>query len=294
MLNLEAKEKRDDKLVNLSSRIRVTGGDATRAVVAGFVVTGTTTKQVLVRAIGPGLAGFGIRDALGQPRLQLRDSTGRLVAENEGWTSSGEMTAASDRVGASRLNPGSRDAALLVALAPGAYTAQVTANGNGIALIEVYDASTSTQIETEQLVNISTRGFVETDDGVLVAGFVVTGTTPKRVLIRGIGSGLTAFGVPNALADPVLKLYTGPNSATLVAQNDNWSTALPVTGGATPAAAADITAAATATGAFPLTSGSKDAAIVVTLNPGNYSGVVSGAGNTTGAGLVEVYEIPNP
>ncbi len=291
-LNLDAKEKRNDRLVNLSSRLRVTGGDASRAVVAGFVVTGSSNKQILVRAIGPGLAGFGIRDALAQPRLQLRDSTGRLVAENEGWTSNGEMIATFDRVGAFRLNPGSRDAAMLVALAPGSYTAQITANGNGIALVEVYDASTGVQLETEQLVNISTRGFVDTDDGVLVAGFVVTGSNPKRVLIRGIGPGLTAFGVPGAVADPVLKLYASPNSTTPIAQNDNWGSPQTVTGGATPATAAELTAAAAATGAFPLASASKDAAIVVTLNPGNYSAVISGTGNTTGAGLVEVYEIP--
>lgn len=292
MLNLEVREKRNDRLVNLSSRLRVTGGDASRAVVAGFFVTGTAPKQILVRAIGPGLAGFGIRDALAQPRLQLRDSTGRLVAENEGWMTNGEMIATFDRVGAFRLNSGSRDAAILVALAPGSYTAQVTANGNGITLVEVYDASTGLQLATEQLVNISTRGFVDTDDGVLVAGFVVTGTNPKRVLIRGIGPGLTAFGVPNVVADPVLKLYASPNSATPMAQNDNWGTPQPVPGGATPATAAEVTAAAAATGAFPLAGGSKDAAIVVTLNPGNYSAVISGAGNTTGAGLVEVYEVP--
>ena len=292
LINVDARDKRQNRLVNLSSRLRVTGGDASRSVVAGFVVTGTTQKQILIRAIGPGLAGFGVRDALAQPRLQVRDSTGRLVAEADDWTPGREINDAFDRTGAFKLNPGSRDAVLLLSLAPGSYTAQVTANGNGVALVEVYDATAGTPLDTDQIVNISTRGFVNTGDGQLIAGFVVTGDEPKRVLIRGIGPGLTAFGVTGALADPQLKLFSGPNSATPIAQNDNWGTPLPITGGAAPATSAEIVTASTAAGAFPLTAGSKDAAMLVTLPPGNYSAVMSGTANTTGAGLVEVYEVP--
>lgn len=292
LVNVDAREKRQNRLVNLSSRLRVTGGDASRSVVAGFVVTGTTQKQILIRAIGPGLAGFGVRDALAQPRLQVRDNTGRLFAEAEDWTPGRDINDAFDRTGAFRLNPGSRDAVLLLSLAPGAYTAQVTANGNGVALVEVYDATSGTPLDTDQIVNISTRGFVDTGDGQLIAGFVVTGDAPKRVLIRGIGPGLAAFGVTGALADPQLKLFSSPNSANPIAQNDNWGTPLPVTGGATPATSAEIVSANTAAGAFPMVGGSKDSALLVTLPPGNYSAVMSGTANTTGAGLVEVYEVP--
>jgi sugar lactone lactonase YvrE len=281
---------RSDRLVNLSSRLRVTGGDASRSVVAGFVVTGAASKQILIRAVGPGLAGFGVREALAQPVLVLRDSTGKTVAENDGWKNSSDINLAGDRVGAFKLNNGSRDAALLVTLAPGAYTAQVTANGNGIVLVEVYDTVSGTELSTEQIVNISTRGFVGTGDDVLVAGFVVTGGAPKRVLIRGIGPALAAFGVPGVLQDPVLRLYSAGGN-TPIAQNDNWETAQPI-GATVPATAAQITAASTSTGAFPLSAGGKDAAIIVSLNPGNYSAVVSGLNNGTGAGLVEVYELP--
>jgi sugar lactone lactonase YvrE len=281
---------RNDRLVNLSSRLRVTGGDASRSVVVGFVVTGEASKQILIRAVGPGLAGFGVRDALEQPVLVLRDSTGKTVAENDGWKNSPDVTSAGDRVGAFKLGNGSRDAALLATLTPGAYTAQVTANGNGIVLVEVYDTVSGTQLSTEQIVNISTRGFVGTGDDVLVAGFVVTGGAPKRVLIRGIGPALAPFGVPGVLQDPVLQLYSAGNNNP-IAQNDNWETPQPI-GAPVPATAAQLVAASTAAGAFPLSTGGKDAAIIVSLNPGNYSAVVSGLNNGTGAGLVEVYELP--
>ena len=282
-------KERSDRLVNISSRLRVTGGDASRSVVAGFVVTGNASKQVLIRAVGPGLAGFGVRDALGEPVLVLRDATGKTIAENDGWKNHPGISLVGDQVGAFRLNAGSRDAALLVTLAPGSYTAQVTANGNGVVLMEIYDTMSGTQLTTEQIVNISTRGFVGTGDDVLVAGFVVTGNTPKRVLIRGLGPALGAFGVPGVLADPILRLYSGGGSNP-IAQNDNWETPQPV-GSQVPTTAADITAASTAAGAFPLGAGGKDAAILITLPAGSYSVVVSGVGNGTGAGIVEVYEV---
>jgi sugar lactone lactonase YvrE len=281
---------RSDRLVNLSSRLRVTGSDASRAVVAGFVVTGQAPKQVLIRAVGPGLSGFGVGDSLAQPVLTLRDSAGKMVAENDGWKNLSDISSAGDRVGAFKLGNGSRDAALLVSLAPGAYTAQVTANGNGIVLLEVYDMTSGSQLTTEVIVNISTRGYVGTGDDVLVAGFVVTGNAPKRVLIRGIGPALAAFGVPDTLQDPLLKVYTA-GAANPIAQNDNWETPQPLAP-QTAATAAEISAASSAAGAFALGAGGKDAAIVVSLPPGNYTAVVSGVNNTTGAGLVEVYELP--
>ncbi len=280
---------RTDRLVNLSSRVRVTGGDASRSVIAGFVITGSSPQEVLIRAIGPGLRGFNVPDALDNPRLQLFDSAGRMVAENDDWVGTGNVGATGDRVGAFRLTAGSRDAAIVTSLFPGGYTAVVTGvNGNGVALIEVYDAATSEQLSTQQLVNISTRGFVDTGDGNLIAGFVITGNAPKRVLVRGVGAGLSAFNVTGVLADPVLRIYAQGNSVA-IAENDNWQTPM----GTQAAVANDIIAAAMATGAFPLTA-ANDAAVVITLMPGNYSAVVSGKGTATGAGLVEVYEIPNP
>ena len=276
------------RFINLSSRLRTMDGDATRAFIAGFVVSGTTQKQMLIRAVGPALAGFGVPGALPNPKLRIFAGS-QLLAENEDWANDPAVAAASARVGAFALPNGSLDAALLVTLLPGSYSAQVVANGgDGVALVEVYDVESAQP--AAQLINLSTRGFVETDNGVLVAGFVVSGDQPKRVLIRGIGPALGQFGVGGTLADSVVKVFSGD---TLVAQNDDWETPFALAGGLLPASAADVAAAAAATGAFPLPGGGKDAAVLLTLQPGAYSAVVSGANGTTGAGLVEVYELRN-
>lgn len=275
------------RFVNLSSRLSTVDGDDSRAFIAGFVVSGTAPKTMLVRAVGPGLGGFGVAGSLANPRLSVFSGE-RLVATNEDWSDGPEMQAACTRVGAFNLTRGSQDAALLVSLPPGAYSAQVGTNGGeGVALVEVYDVETSQP--ATQLVNLSTRGYVGTDDAVLVAGFVVSGTAPKRVLVRGVGPALTGFGVGGALADSQLRIHSGN---TVIAQNDNWETAQPVAGGPVPAGADAIAAAAQTAGAFALPPGSRDAALVVTLPPGIYSAIVSGAGNSTGAGLVEVYQLP--
>lgn len=277
------------RFVNLSSRLHTIDGNASRAFIAGFVVSGSAPKPMLVRAVGPGLGQFGVGGTLENPRLQIF-SGDRIVAESEDWTDNATMRATCERVGAFQLTPGSRDAATIVTLAPGSYSAHVVANGgSGVALVEVYDAENAQP--TTQLINLSTRGFVDTGDAVLVAGFVVQGNTPKRVLVRGIGPALAGFGVTGALSDSTVKVFRG---GVLVAQNDDWSTPQSVPDGAAPSSGADVAAAGAATGAFNLPAGSKDAALVVMLVPGAYSAVVSGAGNATGAGLVEVYEIPTP
>jgi hypothetical protein len=140
------------------------------------------------------------------------------------------------------------------------------------------------------LVDISTRGPVTAGEGVLIGGFMVTGNSPKKVLVRGVGPGLTAYGVPNALPDPLLTVY---NAASVpIAQNDQWETSAPLTTAQTSASPADLSAAFTSTGAFALAHGSKDAALIVVLAPGAYTAVVSGVGGQTGVALVEIYEIP--
>lgn len=282
-----------DRLSNLSSRLRISDTETNRAAIAGFVVTGVAPKQMLVRAIGPSLAAMGINNAAPGATLKLHDQSGAVIAQNDGWKGDAAIAAACERVGAFKLASNSPDSALLVTLAPGAYTAQIGAKGNGIALLEVYDAASSTTASTEQLINISTRGYVDSGEGNLIAGFVITGDAPKRVLIRGIGASLASFGVADALADPVLEVYTS-GGTTLVARNDNWETGQAATNTTTANSATEMVAAMKATGAFPLASGTKDAALLITLMPGNYSAVVSGANRTTGAGLVEVYEVPNP
>jgi len=270
---------RTDRLINLSSRVRVGAG---RTLITGFVVGGTTPKRVVLRAVGPTLSGFGVTGALANPRLQLFDATGKVIAENDDW-SGADTTAAMAQVGAFGLTAGAKDAALLVTLAPGAYTMQVAeVAGEGVALAEIYDASLNPNADYQRLVNISTRGEAGIGENVLIGGFIITGNSPKKVLIRGIGPGLAPFGLTGTLADPRLRVYRG---SELVGENDNWS--------AVPADAIATAQAARDTGAFALANGSKDAALILTLMPGAYTGQVSSAdGGNTGTALVEIYELP--
>ncbi len=270
---------RTDRLINLSSRVRIGAG---RPLITGFVVGGTAAKSVLLRAVGPALAGFGVAGVLPNPRLQLFDAAGNVVAENDDW-SGADTAAAMARVGAFGLANGVRDAALLADLVPGAYTMQVTeTGGTGVALAEIYDASGNPNADYQRLVNISTRGEAGTGENVLIGGFIISGNAPKRVLIRGIGPGLAAFGLTGVLADPRLRIY---RSGELVGENDNWGTV--------PASAAATAQAARDTGAFALAAGSRDAAVILTLTPGAYTGQVDSADGTgSGTALVEIYELP--
>lgn len=270
-----------DRIVNLSSRLNLAGSDA----VVGFVLKGSGTKPMLVRAVGPGLGAFGVTNPAPAPSFTLYDGAGAPIDGNQGWSDSASVAAASAAVGAFALPAGSQDAALVTNLAPGAYTAHVSPGGDGVVLVEVYDAATGTPAE---LANISARGHVGAGEAALVAGFVVSGDTPKRLLIRGVGPALTRFGVTNPLADPVVEVF-GSGASTPTAANDNWEQSTD-----TEASAAAVATVAKAVGAFPLDGGAKDAALLVTLAPGAYTAVVTGAGGATGEGLVEVYDAPAP
>jgi hypothetical protein len=127
-------------------------------------------------------------------------------------------------------------------------------------------------------------------ESIMIGGFSVTGNSPKRVLVRGVGPGLAAYGITGALADPLLRVYDA--AATVIAQNDNWETPQTVTGAQTPASASDLAAASASTGDFALKTGSKDAALIVTLAPGAYTAQLSSAATgATGVALIEIYEI---
>ena len=262
------------RLINIATRVAL-GGEAGTPI-PGFVLSGTGSKQMLVRAVGPTLSAFGVTGVLADPRLSLL-SGNATVASNDNWLAADAATFTSS--GAFALTAVSKDAALVTTLAPGAYTAPVTATdgGSGVALLEVYDAATSS---TVNVINASTRAFVGTGDSVLIPGFVVSGTGSLKLLIRAVGPTLTTFGVTGVLADPTITLYRG---TTALATNDNWS-------GATNAV--EISATAAAVGAFALPAGSRDAALVTTLPAGNYTAIVSGVDNTTGTALVELYVVP--
>ena len=271
-----------EHLVNLSVRAPTGPGAAT--LITGFVVTGTTPKQVLIRAAGPAIAAapFNVAGALADPSLQVfRGST--VVAQNDNWaTATGDISGAAASVGAFPFTARSADAALLTTLAPGPYTVQVS-GGTGVTLAEIYEVLESAEAPgTRRLANLSARGAVS-PGAPLIAGFVITGTAPQRVLVRGTGPALAGapFNVTGTLTNPVLTLFRG---ATVVKTNDDWFRDADV---------ALISAAAAKVGAFALGAQSLDAALLVYLDPGAYTAQITGATNTNGTGsaLVEIYEV---
>lgn len=272
-----------EKLINISTRSQT--GTAANTLIAGFVIMGTEPKTVLVRAIGPTLGtAFNVSGALSAARLEIfRGSTSLAVGNDWGAAANASaVAAAAARVGAFALATNSRDAALLINLEPGAYTAIVSGQGtaSGVSLVEVYDATAGPIPRDQRIINIATRATAGTGDNALIAGFYITGTVPKRVLIRGAGPSLTQFGVTGALARPQLTVNSG---STVIAQNAGWSTSVD---------AATITSSSAQVGAFAFTANSQDAALIVNLAPGPYTAQVAGVGNTTGVALVEVYELP--
>jgi uncharacterized protein (DUF1800 family) len=274
-ITLPAQEAR---LSNLAIRAQGGGGDT---LITGFTLGPGGNKTVLIRAVGPTLGAFGVSGALDDPRLELF-SGDRKVAENDNFNATDAATFAA--VGAFALAPGARDAALVTSLAPGSYTAQVSglpANGaGGVTLVEVYDVSGG----TTRLVNLSTRAEVGTGANLLIPGLTIApGAGTRRLLLRAIGPGLAAFGVSGTLADPKLELFSG---TAKVAENDNWSVPVGIAADRTQLAASFDQA-----GAFALTAGSADAALLLNLGPGSYTLQVSGVGGTTGSALVEVYDL---
>jgi outer membrane protein assembly factor BamB/subtilisin family serine protease len=275
------------RISNLSIRSQV--GAESGALTLGFMIGGegvTGAKSLLVRAVGPTLAAFGVGDALADPQLALLSGS-TVIAQNNDWGGGAQISGACAAVGAFGFATGtSRDAALVVAPNPGGYTARITGpdSTSGIALAEVYDTSPPDDffVTTPRLVNVSALTRVGTGGEILIAGFSITGVNPKTVLVRGIGPALAAFGVAAVLADPKLDLYPGGGAAVL-ATNDNWSDA---------ANATAVAATAGRVGAFALASPSRDSVLLVTLPPGSYTAHVSGVGGTVGTALVEVYEVP--
>lgn len=266
------------RLVNISSRARVAAGDA--VAIAGFVISGEESKPVLIRAVGPtlGAAPFNVPGVLAAPRLELFRGTTSLAVNSGIATNRAVIDAASAQAGAFALGAAGTDAAIVTTLAPGNYTAVVSSANNaaGVALVEVYDLSAVNP--GQKLLNIATRATAGANENTLIAGFVIPPGTSKRVLVRGVGPGLTPFGVTGVLAQPVLALLSG---STTVAQNTNWNSS--------PDAAL-ITSSSAQVGAFGLAN--NDSALIATLAPGNYTAQVTGVGGATGVALIEVYELP--
>jgi hypothetical protein len=256
--------------LNLSTRMLVQTGD--NAGIGGFIITGSSPKHLLLRAIGPSLTGFGISNALADPVLELHGPAGFVTVTDDNWRDDPAQQAAIQATGIAPSN--NLESAIDVTLNPGSYTAVLTGKNNtsGVALVEVYDLN---QAAPSKLANLSTRAFIGTGSDLVIAGFILGGNSGSdRIVARGIGPSLTASGVPNPLANPNLELRDS-NGALVMANNDWQDNA---------AQAAELTAA----GLAP--TNQLESGIAATLPPGAYTALLSGRNNGTGIGLVEVYD----
>jgi hypothetical protein len=272
-------------IANLSARAYVSAGSP---LIAGFVTAGSANKSVLVRGDGPSLLNFQIYNFLADPQLTLASASGTNLATTQSWSTA--LAPTFSQVGAFNLIPGSHDTALAESLAPGSYTAQVATQTtkSGVVLAEIYDSDSGAP--ANRLVNISARALVGPGNNQLIGGFVVGGTTPETVIIRGDGPSLAAFGVAGALGNTVLSLS---NSTGTIATNSGWSNSPGVGGAATGGILIQpLTAALSArVGAFALAGGSFDSAMVATLPPGNYTVQIASGNGVTGIALLEIYEL---
>ena len=271
-------------LGNISTRSFVQTGD--NVMIGGFIVQGTHSKRVILRAIGPELNQYGIPNFLADPTLELHNASGALIASNDDWQNTiigGIIT--SDQVediedsGHAPQDP--LESAIIADLPPGRYTAIVRGfnNTTGVALVEAYDLMPSLH---SILGNVSTRSFVQTGADVMIGGFIVQGTQPKNVIIRAIGPELSQHGVPDFLANPTLELHN--RTGALIASNDNWRQTI-IGGIITQNQVQDIQNS----GHAP--TDPNESAIIASLPPGNYTAIVRGINNTTGVALVEVYDL---
>lgn len=282
MLTVEA----ISRISNLSIRARV--DEPAGPLTVGFTLGGAQTsgpKPILLRAVGPTLTGFGVDNALANPRFALV-SAGATVAQNDDWGGESQVATTSTAVGAFALaSAGSRDAALLHQASAGGYTVEIKSADatSGVTLTEVYDATPGADFTliTPRLTNVS--ALTQAGPGAeVIVGFAITGSTPVTLLIRGIGPTLANFGVGSVLGDPRLDIFDG-GATSARASNDNWGTATNAT---------QIAAAASTVGAFALAADSRDAVLLIALPPGTYTAQAGGAPNAAGSVLVELYEVP--
>ena len=250
-------------LVNISTRGSVETDSG--VTIGGFIITGTDSKQVVVRGLGPTLTQFNVSGVLADPFVSLFDGTGNVVYTNNNWKDT--QQAAIQATGLAP--PNDLESAILRTLQPGNYTAVLSGKNSttGIGLLEVYSTSSG-------LTNVSTRGFVGTGDNVLIGGFSSSGGNGSiQLIIRALGPTLRQFGVSGALADPTLELRDV--NGNLIDSNDNWKSTNQT--------------AIMATGLQP--PNDLESAILRTLNAGNYTAIVRGVNSTTGVALFEVYAL---
>ena len=249
------------RLANISTRLRVETGD--NVLIGGFIVTGSTQKRIIVRALGPSLP---VNDQLANPSLELYNGSGELIASNDNWQDAPNRQEIIDSTIAP---PNDLESAILQDVELGPHTAIVSGagGGTGVGLVEVYDLGST---QDSKLANISTRGRVQAGDNVMIGGLIITGSAPQKLIVRAIGPSLPVEGT---LQDPLLELYDG--NGTLMTSNNNWK----------ETQQAEIEA----TGIPP--PNEFESAIVTFLPPAAYTAVVRGVNDTTGVALVEVYAL---
>ena len=255
------------RLLNIATRASVQPGE--NALIGGFIVTGSDPARVLIRGLGPSIQ--NVDGALQDPVLEL-NSFIDVIAANDNWKESAQRS----EIEATGIPPSNdAEAAIVQTLAPGIYTAVLRGSGDssGVGLVEVYDLDQAANI---RLANLSSRGLVQTADNVLIGGVIVGPPTFQnaRVLLRAIGPSLGERGVNGSLQDPTLELFDGNGSP--IAANDNWKDAQQSDIAATMIAPTD----------------DREAAILSSLAPGNYTAIVRGKSDSTGVALVEAYNLP--
>jgi hypothetical protein len=255
--------------LNIATRGNVLGGN--NNLIAGFIVTGTESKRVVLRAIGPTLSTVGVSGTLSDPILRLFNSSNSEIANNDNWQSD---PGASEIQIAALAPKFASESATIQTLAPGSYTVIVGGQNNstGIAVVEAYDVA---QSANATLANISTRGSIGVNDGVLIGGFIIGGSGNAKVIVRAIGPSLADFGVSGAVIDPTLTVYDKDGSGVIT--SDNW----PDDPNVAAIQSYNLGPAST-----------KESATYLQLAPGNYTAIVRGVSGGTGIGLVEIYNIP--
>jgi hypothetical protein len=256
------------QLLNISSRLYTGSGD--NNLIAGFIITGTDSKKLIIRALGPSLTAYGVSGALSDPTLELHDQTGAIIAINDNWKDTQQA-----QIVATNFAPADdRESAIMATLAPGAYTAiaRGAAGSAGIVLLEVYDLDRNANA---RLGNMSARGFVDLGDNLLIGGAILGGGNSgvNVVIARALGPSLGAFGIQNAMQDPILELHN--QDGTLVDSNDDWKQG-------NQQAILDRHLAP---------SDDRESAIFAILPPGAYTAIVRGQNDSTGIALVEFYNL---
>jgi hypothetical protein len=242
--------------------------------IGGFIITGNAPKPVVLRGMGPSLvnAGVPVANVLNDPVLELHGSSGALITSNDNWKDSPQRS----QIEGTAFQPtDDRESVILATLPPAAYTVILKGakQTSGIGLIEVYDNNPAADSE---LANISTRGFVLTDESVMIGGFTLGGNNnPSQVVVRGLGPSLSRFGISNVLADPTLELYDA--NGTVMISNDNWTD--------DPVMATE----STANGLAP--QDPHESGIFVSLPPGQFTVILAGKDGGIGIAVVEIYNL---